>query len=120
MASLSATARGGVNGTKLFQAFSSFSKFFQGKSKLFQAFSKQFQTFSLAIFNEIKGLSAAPADFAFSNPLRPNSPPARRLWIGTNLPRRRERPRRDPDWAGAANPKSASAALRSASQWRLG
>jgi len=55
----------GLNWTKVFQTFPRISKLFQGNSKLFQAFSKEFQTFSLAASNEIKGLAAAPVDFAF-------------------------------------------------------
>jgi len=60
----------GPNFSKPFQGKS---KLFQGNSKLFQAFSKEFQIYSLAVSNEIKGLPAAPADFAFLEACTPDS-----------------------------------------------
>jgi hypothetical protein len=68
-----------------------FSNLFQGNSKsfqtfpsFFQGFPSFFQIFSLAVSNEIKGLAAASADFAFfetaatesPSPSRPRSPSA--------------------------------------------
>jgi hypothetical protein len=57
------------------------SKLFQGNSKLFANFSKHFQENSLAVFNEINGLAAAPGDFAFFEPRRANCPMARCAFV---------------------------------------
>ncbi|MGD0186786.1 MAG: hypothetical protein ABSC25_16250 [Roseiarcus sp.] len=63
------------------QTFPSHSKEFQTFSKQFQAFSKEipnfskvFQIYSLAVLNEIKALTAAPAGFGLRGPLGSNSP----------------------------------------------
>jgi hypothetical protein len=52
----------------------SFSKDFQAFSKEIPNFSKVFQIYSLAVLNEIKALTAAPAGFGLRGPLGSNSP----------------------------------------------
>ena len=59
------------NFSKPIQAFPNFSKEIPSFSKLFP---RKFQTFSLAVSNEIKGLSATPGVFALSEPADSNRP----------------------------------------------